>query len=77
MDLNQPATFDLANSTLARVLMLLLFDYLTPRRSRIDRTTHFSKSRWNGEIDEVTYRRDGAVMYRLDLGPLVDKRAST
>jgi hypothetical protein len=48
---------------------LLGVDYLTPRRSHAERTTHFSKSRWDGDIYEVTYSRDGSVMYRLDLGP--------
>lgn len=48
---------------------LLGVDYLTPRRSNAERTTHFSKSRWQGDIYEVTYSRDGSVMYRLDLGP--------
>lgn len=49
--------------------LLLGVDYLTPRRSCVERTTHFSKPRWNGDIYEVTYSRDGSVMYQLDLGP--------
>lgn len=52
-----------------RSRVLLGVDYLTPRCSCLDRTTHFSKSRWNGDIYEVTYSRDGSVKYRLDLGP--------
>jgi hypothetical protein len=48
---------------------LLCVDYLTPRRCCAERTTHFSKSRWNSDIYEITYSLDESVMYRLDLSP--------
>lgn len=38
------------------------------KASCLDRTSHFSKSQWHGDVFQIIYSRLGEVQYELDLG---------
>lgn len=47
---------------------LLAVEPITSRPAYLDRTTHFSKSRWEGELFQIIQAGSNVVAYQLDTG---------